>query len=608
MKRETNNGAATLKGLARQRAFLDTIQAQGNTDDSFFVTEKVMESMRDSGYRDIRRALNDLIDNSKQANAKNIAVVTTVAKEQVKGATKEKISNIAIVDDGHGMYPEMLEIAVKWGGTDRHDERDGFGRFGFGLPTASISVTRVYEVYSKVKDGQWHKVTVDLNEVARKALTNGGDVSYTPKSEAADIPQFVKDYIKDNWKREELTQGTVVVLVNPDRIRRFTVPATFDAKMVQNVGLTYRHFIPETTFWVNAKKVQMVDPLFLNPNGYSYDIGNGSLAEHQDDMTIQVDYTLQNGKKVAGNIDFRISMMHPRFQREKNGSPKGDLNKPRFHVMKENNAYFNVCRDGRQIDLVRETYYQDDDDNITLVNYDANWAIELDFEPTLDELFGITTNKQQVEIDAYLWDIFKEHNIPSTVKTLRSKLSKLRREADIEDDKGQDEERASETVMRDAEKIDKLNLPEEELKKAEDNLNKKAAEIAEETSEQVEVVKQRLEEEGIKKRYKVEFTALPGAPFYDVEQMGSQTILKINSSHKFYSDVYQMQESRGKTALELLLFVLGKCELEAGDNLRDFYSYERYEWSKKLDLRLKKLDSRDPVIDKQAYDEEVKVV
>lgn len=588
-----------LAGLERQKAFIQSIKAGGKKDDSFFVTEKVMESMRDSGYRDIRKALNDLIDNSEQAAAKKIAVLTTTEKEQAKHA-REKISNIAVIDDGHGMYPEMLEIAVKWGGTDRHNERDGLGRFGFGLPTASISVTRVYEVYSKTKDGGWHKVRVDLNEVTKKALTSGGDVSYTPKAEKTSLPDFVKDYIKKQWKKDDLEQGTVVLLINPDRIRRFALPQAFQQKMLLNIGLTYRHYMPDVTFYVNDKKVEMIDPLFLNPNCIGYDASNGFIAEGLEDMVIRVKNTLPSGKMVEGNITLRFSKTHPRFQRDKEGS----LIKSRWNTMKENNAYFIVCRAGRQIDLVKEPDYQNPDDNTTILTYDANWAIELDFDPVLDELFGITTNKQQVELDSYLWDVFKEHDLPATITSIRREIQKFRVKDEVKQEEKLEDNRDSEQIMKEAEKYDRLDLPQEKRDEADEKLREEAEEQAQDENEDVEEVVQKLEAGAEKKKYKVEFSDLPGAPFYDVEQWGPQTRIRINTAHRFYSDIYSQQDTRGKTALELLLFVLGKCELESTGEKELFYGNERYEWSKKLDLRLKMLDKKDPVIDKQSFVEE----
>jgi hypothetical protein len=554
--------------------------------------------MRDSGYRDIRKALNDLIDNAEQAEAQKIAIVTTAGKEDHKNA-REKITNIAVVDDGHGMFPEMLPVAVKWGGTDRHNERDGLGRFGFGLPTASISVTRQYEVYSKVQGGKWYKVRVDLNEIAQAAMKKGGLVSYTLTPTETVLPEFVKSYIKSQWKKNDLEHGTVVLLINPDKIRRFATPTIFQAKMLQNIGLTYRHYMPATSFFVNEKKVEMIDPLFLNPTSIGYDAGNGLFAESIDDLSIRVKNTV-NGKTIEGDISLRFSFMPPLFQRDGEGKEI----KNRLNTMKENNGYFIVTRAGRQIDVVKDTDYQSDADNTTIVNYDANWAIELNFEPQLDELFGITTNKQQVEIDSSVWDLLKEHDIPAIVKSFRQKFQSLRVKAEIVDEGNKEENRDSEQIMSAAERFDKLRLPNAKEEKAEQKLIEEATTVSNAGTEDLEEATSRLRAEAEKQKYKVEFTSLPGAPFYDVEVWGPQVRVKINASHRFYTDVYSQQDNRGKTALELLLMVLAKCECEATDDRADFYGNERYEWSRKLDLRLKLLDKRDPILDHQSLVEE----
>lgn len=586
-------------GLVRQRAFLNEQKESSSNNDTFFVTEKVMESMRDSGYRDIRKALNDLMDNSEQAGAKKIAIISTSEKGSEKNA-REKISNIAVIDDGHGMFPEMLPIAVKWGGTDRYNQRDGLGRFGFGLPTASISVTRAYDVYSKVTGGEWHKITVDLTEIANKAMKTGGNISYTPEVVKTDLPSFIKEYIKKTWKSNDLEQGTVIWLKNPDRIRRFTLPQVFQAKMMQNIGVTYRHYMPDISYFVNDKKVEMVDPLFLNPNCLAYDIGNGFKAEGLDEMVIRVKNTLVDGQTKEGNMRLRFSVMHPKFQRDKDG----ELSKARYHTMKENNGYFVVCRAGRQIDIVREPYYQIEEDNITIVNYDANWVIELDFDPILDEMFGITTNKQQVELDAYLWDLFKEHNLPAIISSLRKRLSNLRIKDKVEEEKQIEEKRDSEQIMSDAAKFDKQDIPQNKQEEAEEKLREDAEDKAKKENKKVEDVVEDMEAEAERSKFKIDFTDLPGAPFYDVELWGQQTRIKINTAHRFYIDIYSQQDGRGKTAIELLLFVFGKCEVESDGDKLLFYGNERYEWSRQLELRLKMLDKKNPILDKQAFVEE----
>ncbi len=47
-----------------------------------------------------------------------------------------------IYDDGHGMVKDMLSVAVTWGGTHRQGSRKGFGKYGYGLPSASLSIAK----------------------------------------------------------------------------------------------------------------------------------------------------------------------------------------------------------------------------------------------------------------------------------------------------------------------------------------------------------------------------------------------------------------------------------------------------------------------------------
>ena len=600
-KENTEIQQSSVTGIDRQKAFLENSKKKGINGDSFFITDKVMESMRDSGYRDIRKAINDLIDNSEQAGATKISVATTTSREDVKNA-REVISNIAVIDDGHGMFPDMLKFAIAWGGTDRHDQRDGLGRFGFGLPTAAVSVTRIYEVFSKIKGSAWSKIRVDLNEIAKQALTSGGNVSFHPVVDTDNVvlPDFVKDHIKERWGKTDLESGTVVLLLNPDRIRSFSLPSKFQLKMIENIGLTYRHFMPRVSFFVNHEKVEMIDPLFLNPSCRGYNTGNDLLAEGMDDLMIKVKNKFVDGPTIEGQIRLRFALMHPKFQRDNDGQ----LIPERFHTMKLNNGYFIVCRSGRQIDVVKETGYQSESDNVTIVNYDANWAIEINFDPILDELFGITTNKQQVEIDSYLWDILKDNGVPGIVAAFRKKLAKLRLDEKDVEPAVDAPPRASEQIMNSAAKFDTRELPPERKEKAKKKLEEEAAKAAKQENKSIEETTKALEVEASSNAFKVEFRDFPGAPFYDVEQMGPQTKILINRAHRFYSDIYVRQDARGITAIELLLFALGKSEVNASGDTAIFYSTERYEWSRKLDLHLKLLDKVDPLIDKESFDEE----
>ena len=90
--------------------------------DSFILAEAFLKGIRDLGYKDTAYALNEINDNSIQAGARNIHY-------EIIG-TSNKINELVIYDDGHGMVPEMLSVAVNWGGTHRQNSRKGFGKYG----------------------------------------------------------------------------------------------------------------------------------------------------------------------------------------------------------------------------------------------------------------------------------------------------------------------------------------------------------------------------------------------------------------------------------------------------------------------------------------------
>jgi hypothetical protein len=106
------------------------------------------------------------------------------------------------------------------------------------------------------------------------------------------------------------------------------------------------------------------------------------------------------------------------------------------------------------------------------------------------------------------------------------------------------------------------------------------------------VVEAKLEEEARNRPYKVEFESVPEGPFFRVWQLGGQKILYLNTKHRFFTDVYSGPEStpRLRASLELLLFVIGECELDALGDRNLFYRTERSEWSKQLTIALELLN------------------
>ena len=530
-----------------------------------------------------------------QAQAGRVDLVYEVENPD---GNKREILDIAIIDDGHGMEPDMIRAAVLWGGTHRANDRTGFGRYGFGLPSAAVSIAKRYEVYSRTDEFGWHKVVIDLPDICSGKYTDERGIVAAPRAVESDLPKFVMKHLG----KRKLTHGTVVLLVKPDRLTSgFRKPNGFHKAIMQHQGLVYRYNLRTCPIYVNNEKVQPVDPLFANPAARFYDVGNGVVAEVREELQFEV--KASDGK--TGRVRLRFSFMPPpRFQLSVVDGKT--TNNKRLKVMKENQAYFIVCRAGRQVDLVQQAQFPKNAFNKVLGNNDRNWAVELDFDPVLDEDFGITVNKQQVVMSERMWAILADQGVGQMVKALWETANKARKEKKADDEAADNKPKESEQIMSESDKfIRKTAKPSREKEtKAKERVIAEAEKQAKETGKPVEEHTEAIVEQTKRDPYKLILEKREGAPFFRMEQFGAQKRLFINTAHLFYSDLYSGPGAtpRVKTALELLLFAIGSCELDATEEMELFYQMERAEWSKRLRVHLTLLDKREPVEDAESSD------
>ena len=582
--------------LEKQHEYVVDLKKSGERSFQLIAPTAFVESMRDSGYRSTATALDEFIDNAIQAQANRVDVVYQVANPD---GNQHDLGDIAVVDNGHGMEPEMIRAAVMWGGTHRHGDRSGLGRFGFGLPSAAVSITRRFEVYSKTKTGDWSRVCVDLDDVSKRKHTTADGLVIAPGPEKASPPDWT---LKPLGKRL-IEQGTVIVLITPDRLTTgFRKPNAFHKNMMEHLGLIYRGTLARCGLFLNDKRVVPVAPLFLDPNGRFYDVGNGVVAEGREPLQ----FAMKNSRTGdEGMVRLRFSYMPPEFQRNTDGSE----NKERLSIMKENNSFFIVSRAGRQIDLVSRTSYPKEELNLNLKIYDRNWAVELDFDPSLDEEFGITVNKQQVNLTERTWQALMDNGVPAIIKNdLAAKGERARKDKKAK--VNADAPKQSEQVMVEAEKFAKkpTPLPDTKIEQARKKIEVEAEKEAKETDKPKEEVQKKLLEETQARRYVVLFEPLEGAPFYRPDMLGPQTQVRINTRHRFYSEVYDGLKNtpRVRTAVELLLFTLAAEELSADGERELFYKQERKQWSDRLDLLLQLLDRKTSLVEEQSAADEMK--
>src|SRR5262249_21964907 len=100
---------------------------------SIIALDKVIQSTPGSGYKSPASAVAELVDNALQAHA--TAVDIRVEGDSDSGAAPTRV---VVADNGSGMNDETLRQALRFGGSSRFNDRTGLGRFGMGLPNASL--------------------------------------------------------------------------------------------------------------------------------------------------------------------------------------------------------------------------------------------------------------------------------------------------------------------------------------------------------------------------------------------------------------------------------------------------------------------------------------
>src|SRR3954467_6830251 len=137
-------GVTQIEGTNGTTTTAKVAQEPGKEDCSIIALDKFIQATRDSGYKGTASAISELVDNSIQAGAKRISI--TVIASAVDG--EEKTIEISVFDNGCGMDPFTLRQALRFGGSTRFGDRSGLGRYGMGLPNASLSQARRVTVYT----------------------------------------------------------------------------------------------------------------------------------------------------------------------------------------------------------------------------------------------------------------------------------------------------------------------------------------------------------------------------------------------------------------------------------------------------------------------------
>ncbi len=567
-----------------------------------------MRSMRDSGYRDAAHALAELVDNSIQAgNGVNkcteVEILCLDNIYQESGHRRQSIGKIAVYDNASGMNAETLRIALQFGnGTHLNAEtQNGIGKFGMGLPNASISQCRRVEVWS------WQKVEclhtyLDVDEVL------AGTLRSVPVPQRSKIPDVWQELIRDDIGEH----GTLVVWSKIDRIR-WRTSAAFLKNAEFLVGRMYRYFLKEMKVRIRLSSFEKLagqitnkidsdalsnDPLYLMTGTSSPEPFNGKAA-----FVLLGEYPLTictNGGTYDVNLRFSVATKEAR---EFGGSsPIGK------HAKK--NIGVSIVRAGRELEI----------NNTFDISYDPIerwWGVEVHIDPGLDNVFGVTNNKQaatafqqcDLDEDAELENItpgeYREllqelndprlaiydisHEIKKKLKTMREQIKRMREgtrggtvappPGSAEDIATRATKRRREVTGKDSDSDQDENLPKEDREKG------LADELIGEGVDEKEAKEIAVEYVGKNVKYLFQHAPVPGSPIFDIRFKSGTIIILLNTRHPASDLLFDILKDNDEDtppliALKLLLTAWARLEDEAGDTRRQQLEDIRSDWGR----------------------------
>lgn len=528
---------------------MNRAQELNKQDCSIIALDKFIQATRDSGYKGTASAISELVDNSIQAGATRIAISVTATP----AGDEETAVEVSVLDNGSGMDPFTLRQALRFGGSTRFGDRSGLGRYGMGLPNASLSQARRVTAYT------WQSSTAQ--RANGKARSYAGIVpervfmSYLDVDEIAhgDMDEVPRPQIVKNLPSAcPGPSGTLVMWTRCDRLDNRRV-STIVRKLEAELSRRFRHFL-----WnglhvtINGDAITPLDPLYLHPNA---EISGAHLFGEALQYEVRADLA---DPRTTGWVRVRFSEL-PVHEWHKLSNEE----KRRIGVSKGSGV--SIVRAGREVDygwFFMGSKHRE--------NYDDWWRCEIQFDPNLDEAFGITHTKQQIRPRAHLIEALTP-DLEATARALNGRARKAHLAVKVG-------ERFSE-----AERI--ANERDHLLRPLPNKGSPKANALMKDLEKSYPALRRNSNEKP--SRYTIVEATVTDTCFFNYAHDGERLVLVLNPEHPFYREIYKpladgdsSRDQQLRAKLELLLLAAVRSEVAMGKD--QTLARHRLEWSNTL--------------------------
>lgn len=512
-------------------------------DYSIIALDRFIQATRDSGYKGTASALSELVDNSIQAGATRIAI--TVAPKA--SDDEEKAIEVSVLDNGCGMDPATLRQALRFGGSTRFGDRGGLGRYGMGLPNASLSQARRVTVFTwqAAKSGGLRG-----HNTAPRVYSSYLDVDEVVRCEMTEVPE--PQIAKAPPSGCAGSSGTLVCWSQSDRLDNRRV-STIVRKLEVELGRRFRHFIWKgLRITINGDNLEAFDPLYVNQKA---EVAGAQLFGEEMRFEVRAD-PVDPRRTGWVRVRFAELPVHAWYKLSND-------EKRRIGISK--GAGVSIVRGGREVDygwFFMGSKHRE--------NYDDWWRCEIQFDPILDEAFGITHTKQQARPQAHLLEALTP-DLEATARALNGRARKAHMAV-----------KASERFSE-AERI--ANERDHLLRPLPRSADPDAKALMRELEESHPTLRDRVDE---KDRYSIIEHAVKDTSFFTHAHNGDRLVLVLNPDHPFYREIYKPlsdevapRDPQLRAKLELLLLAAARSEATSRGKIPALAKH-RLEWSNTL--------------------------
>ncbi len=579
-------------------------------------TNLAVVAMRDNGYMNAAYAVAELIDNSIQAGAQEVELLCADRFELRRHRRTSQVHHIAVLDNGCGMDETVLRMALQFGNGLylKPEDHKGIGRFGMGLPSSSISQCRRVDVWTWQNgvDSAIHSY-LDLDEII------AGQLHEVPEPQPAPVPNI--------WQQVGNcfdVSGTLVVWSDIDR-SLWRKSATIIDKSEFLIGRMYRRFLAWGQVQIRLADFDLARPdetlreRFAKPNDPLYLMQDTSCPPDPPDIEDGEPMFTEWGEPDVFEIecDGAVHEVVVRYSIARNEARKGVNPGGRLHGKHAaKNVGVSIIRAHRELSL--DPAWSNPSEP-----RDRWWGVEVEFPPALDDLFGVTNNKQSARYFSELakadiedmiseegqtvaaarevyeveddprWPLFKiASEIQKNISAMRRLIegqkrgTRRRKRTDLDGDRETPEAKATEITERRklagyiGESDEQESQPEEV----------RVADIQQalmdsgtpETREEAQELAAKIVGRGLK--YEFRNVALSSSPaFFDVQSRGGVIIITLNIDHPAYPHLIEVLENdledvpeeelrrrlvRAAEGLDLLLSAWARHEDEQPDGPR----------------------------------------